>query len=266
MAELRRWAAGVEYQGTRYSGWQWQPDAPSLQRALQEALGKVADHAIELTAAGRTDAGVHALGQVVHFDSPAPRSAYAWLAGANSLLPPELSLRWVQPAAGDFHARFSAVSRRYRYVVLNSRGRGALLADRAAWEARPLDAAAMNEAAQTLVGEHDFSAFRGADCQSRTPMRHLHRIRVCRFREFVVLDVQANAFLQHMVRNITGTLLAVGRGEQPVGWVGELLRGRERARAGVTAPPGGLYFVGPCYPEALGLPEPPEPWFPGALP
>lgn len=261
-----RWVAGVEYHGSRYSGWQVQVGRPSVQGVLEAALSSIANEPISTICAGRTDAGVHALGQVVHFDCRAVRSPYAWLLGSNSRLPPDVSIRWVQPVhcplEGEFSARFSAISRRYRYVIHNDRARSALLAERATWFAHDLDAEAMHEAAQVLVGEHDFSAFRAAECQSTTPMRNMMAIRVWRSRQFVVIDLQANAFVHHMVRNIAGSLLEVGSGRRPVAWIAELLAGRDRGKSGMTAAAQGLYFVGPAYPAEFGLPPPAEPWFP----
>lgn len=259
---MPRWAAGVEYLGSRYCGWQAQAHAPSVQGTLDTALSRVAAHPVETVAAGRTDAGVHGFAQVVHFDSPAPRSAYGWLLGTNSNLPADISLRWLQPVGDDFHARHSARARRYRYVIHNARARSALLAQRAGWVTWPLDAAAMHEAAQALVGEHDFSAFRGAECQSRTPMRRVLDIGVRRHGELVVIDVRANAFLHHMVRNIAGSLIEIGQGRQPRDWLGQLLAGRDRTRAGMNAQAQGLYFVAAEYPEEFGIPPAPEFWLP----
>lgn len=261
---MTRWAAGVEYLGTAYSGWQWQGHAPSVQQQVERALSNVADHELKVTAAGRTDAGVHAYNQVIHFDSEAERAPHAWLFGTNSQLPRDISLRWVQaPADPGFNARYSATARRYRYVMLPARSRSALLADRVAWLVGDLDVESMHRAAQALVGEHDFSAYRDSACQSRTPMRRLDHIEVARIREFVVLEVEANAFLHHMVRNIAGVLMAIGQGKQPQEWARTVLESRERARGGVTADAGGLYFVGPVYPARFGLPPPPAPWLPG---
>ena len=233
-----------------------------MQGALEAALSSVANQPVDTICAGRTDSGVHALGQVVHFDSRAARNPYAWLLGANSHLPPDIALRWVQPVLGDFSARFSAVSRRYRYVIHNDRARSALLAERATWFAHALDAEAMHEAAQALIGEHDFSAFRAAECQSTTPMRKLQTLKVWRSGQFVVIDVRGNAFLHHMVRNITGSLLEVGSHRRPATWIAELLAGRDRSKSGMTAAAQGLYFVGPDYPAEFGLPPQSEPWFP----
>ena len=262
---MQRWAAGVEYRGTAYSGWQAQPHAPSVQQAVEKALSTIANHALSVVCAGRTDAGVHALGQVIHFESEAPRTAYAWLLGSNTQLPRDVSLTWVQPVPFDFHARYGATSRRYRYVIRCGRTRSGLLEDRAGWVIGQLDAPAMHRAAQALVGEHDFSAYRDSDCQAASPVRTVQAVSVRRHEEFVVIDVQANAFLHHMVRNITGTLMAIGLGEQPEAWARTVLEGRVRAKAGVTAEPRGLYFVGPEYPEPFGIPPPPTPWFPGAM-
>lgn len=233
-----------------------------MQGELERALSLVADHAVQTQAAGRTDAGVHAYGQVVHFDSAAPRSVYAWVLGTNSRLPPDISVRWVQPVGAGFSARHSALMRSYRYVVHNHRARSALLAQRATWITPQLDAAAMHCAAQALLGERDFSAYRAAECQSSTPMRFVDAINVWRSGEFVVMDIRANAFLHHMVRNIMGVLLEIGQGRRAESWAGEVLEGRDRSRAGMTAPAAGLYFVGPEYPSQFGLPGPAQPWFP----
>ncbi|HSW12224.1 MAG TPA: tRNA pseudouridine(38-40) synthase TruA [Solimonas sp.] len=259
---MSRWAAGVEYIGTDFRGWQTHTNLRCVQSTLEAALSKVADHAVAITAAGRTDAGVHGLQQVIHFDSEARRSDYAWLLGCNTNLPQDLSLRWVQPVDGRFHARFSARARHYRYVVHNQRARSALLRERAAWWPQRLDAEAMHRSAQLLLGEQDFSAFRDSECQSPTAMRYMRHINVFRRGDFVVMDICANAFLHHMVRNIAGTLAEVGLGKQPVEWVGEVLASRQRTRAGMTAPACGLYFVGPEYPAEFALPERPEPYFP----
>lgn len=259
---MKRWAAGVEYLGTAYAGWQALPGIRSVQATLEAALSTVADHPVRVVAAGRTDAGVHALQQVVHFDSAAERSAYAWLLGTNSCLPPDISLRWLQEVPQDFHARHRAFARRYRYLIHNHPARSASLYQRATWWPRRLDAEAMHAAAQVLVGEHDFSAFRDSQCQSPTPVRLLHSLQIWRRADFVVLDIRANAFLHHMVRNLAGTLAEVGWGRRPAAWVATVLQGADRRLAGRTAAPEGLYFVGPEYPAAYRLPDPPPPWFP----
>ncbi|MDB5987963.1 MAG: truA [Nevskia sp.] len=259
---MTRWAASVEYLGTRFSGWQTQAGRDSVQATLEAALSKVAAHPVSVIAAGRTDAGVHALGQVVHFDSASLRTPYAWVLGSNSNLPPDISLGWIMPVADHFDARRSATLRRYRYVIRNLRARSALLTDRVTWVPQPLDADAMHRAAQALLGEHDFSAFRAAECQSSTPMRKLREIAVFRQHEFVVLDVCANAFLHHMVRNIAGSLIEIGKGRQTEPWAAELLAGRDRTKAAMTAAARGLYFLGPEYPPQYQLPPPARAWFP----
>jgi tRNA pseudouridine38-40 synthase len=256
-----RIAIGVEYDGTGLVGWQSQKDGLSVQRALESALSAVADAPIELTGAGRTDAGVHATGQVAHFDTQAQRLPRAWVLGANTGLPAGIAVRWAREVAGDFHARYSARARSYAYLVLNRDSRPALWRHRAWWVHRPLDAGAMHAAAQYLLGEHDFSAFRAAECQSRTPMRRIDSLAVARLGEWLRIDVTANAFLHHMVRNIVGTLVAVGRGDRPAEWVAEVLAGRDRCQGGATAPAEGLYLVGVDYGAALAAPqsEPPGP-------
>jgi tRNA pseudouridine38-40 synthase len=259
---MKRWAAGVEYFGGAYSGWQTQSDRPSLQAELERALSKVADHPVAVTAAGRTDAGVHALQQVIHFDSQAQRKPYAWTLGVNSNLPPDISLRWACEVPQDFHARFSAVRRSYRYVIHNHHARSALLAGRVGWWTYVLDAEAMHDAGQALVGEHDFSAFRDSQCQSKSPMRQLFSVRVFRAADLLAIDVCGNAFLHHMVRNITGVLAEIGQGRQPRSWAREVLESRDRTEAGMTVPACGLYFVGPEYPAKFSIPAPPTPFFP----
>lgn len=259
---MARWAAGVEYFGSAYGGWQAQQHVASVQSAVEAALGRIANHTLRVTCAGRTDAGVHAAQQVVHFDSDAARTEHQWILGCNSLLPSDVSLRWVQPVSDEFDARRSAHARHYRYVIHNHRARSALLMNRVAWWPQPLDAEAMHRAAQALLGENDFSAFRSAQCQSHTPMRFMRSITVFRRDDFVVMDVCANAFLHHMVRNLIGSLVEAGWGRQPETWMAQLLAGRDRSRAGATAPPDGLTFIGPEYPAAFDLPAPPRPWFP----
>lgn len=260
-----RWAARIEYLGTAYSGWQRLNHIISVQQKLEEALSIIADHPVQVMAAGRTDAGVHGLGQVVHFDTSASRNSLSWTLGANVHLPADISLRWAQVVPDDFHARHRALSRRYRYVFHNSRTRSAVLAGRATFWHYALDAELMQQAAQLLLGERDFSALRDAECQSPTPMRNVMEIAVWRSGEFVVIDIRANAFLHHMVRNIAGTLALVGQGKQPVQWISQVLASRDRRQAGMTAAPDGLYFVGPEYPAHFGLPAPPQPWFPATI-
>ncbi len=249
-----RWAVGIEYAGSAYLVWQRLGHGPSVQASVEEALGRVAAHPVHVVCAGRTDAGVHARCQVVHFDSAADRSPRAWTLGATSALPADIAVRWAQPVADEFHARFSAQSRRYRYRILNRPVRPALEHAFVAWERLPLDATRMHEAARSLLGEHDFSAFRAQACQARHPRRTVLAARVARVGDEVHVEIEANAFLHHMVRNIVGSLLPIGRGEQPIQWLRQLLDGRTRAVAGPTAPPQGLLFLGPRYPVACGMP------------
>lgn len=252
---MMRIALGIEYDGTAYNGWQRQKTGDGVQAHVEAAIAKVADEACEVTCAGRTDTGVHASGQVVHFDTVNERSDRGWLLGINSELPDDINVHWARTVVDDFHARFSAVARRYRYRILNRLARSALHRNRAWWVYQPLDHERMHEAAQALVGEHDFSAFRAAGCRANTPNRDLTDIRVQRDGDWLVLDVRANAFLQHMVRNITGTLAAVGLGEQPVEWVGEVLASCDRKAGGIAAPPQGLTLVAVEYPADFDLPE-----------
>jgi tRNA pseudouridine38-40 synthase len=254
-----RYATGVEYDGGGFRGWQrltqpGQADEDTVQGVLETALSSVADAPVATVCAGRTDAGVHAQCQVVHFDSDAVRDPRAWTLGTTSRLPPSVSVVWCRPVADDFSARFSAIARRYRYRILNRQVRPALGRQWLSWHWRPLDAGAMHRAAQALLGEHDFGAFRSAECEATHGRRELQRIVVSREGEVVTVDVQANAFLHHMVRNIVGSLLEVGAGARPEAWIGELLAGRDRRRAGPTAPADGLVFVGPIYPAIHGLP------------
>lgn len=250
-----RIAVGIEYDGAAFHGWQIQRGVRSVQEAVETALGRVADQRVRLHCAGRTDAGVHALGQVAHFDTTAEREPRGWVLGANAHLPDEVALLWAKPVRSDFHARFSAYSRCYRYVILNRATRPGLFARRVTWVHRTLDADRMNEAGQALVGTHDFSSFRALGCQAKGPVRTISRLQVVRSGDVVELQVAANAFLHHMVRNICGVLLAIGRGDQPVAWAREVLERRDRTQGGVTAPPHGLYFAGVRYPEAYGLPR-----------
>lgn len=251
---MMRYALGVEYVGTAYAGWQAQDHAPGVQSQVESALSRIANAPVSVVCAGRTDAGVHALGQVVHVDVPDPRPDQAWTLGTNTHLPPDVSVRWARSVDDTFHARYSATARRYRYMIHNTRARSAIWATRAAWWHYPLDAEAMDTAARCLVGEHDFSSFRAAECQSRTPWRRIDSIRVWRQAAFVLIEIVANAFVHHMVRNIAGTLLAVGQGRQSIAWVEQVLAARDRRAAGVTAPAGGLYFMQALYPEHYDFP------------
>ena len=252
---MPRLALGIEYDGSAFAGWQFQSHARSVQGELQHALAQVADQPVELVAAGRTDAGVHALEMVAHFDTTAERPLHAWTLGANASVAAEISVLWAHVAAGDFHARHHATARRYHYRVLNRRMRPALERRRVCWIRHELDAARMHEAGQVLVGRHDFSAFRASECQSPSPVRELMELSVERDGPYVDLRVRANAFLHHMVRNIAGSLILVGRGERTAEWLAAVLQGRDRREAGPTAPPDGLYFVGADYPAGFGLPS-----------
>ena len=263
---MPRIALGLEYDGSAFSGWQSQAHASGVQSALEQALSRVADHPVEVVAAGRTDAGVHALMQVVHFDSDAVRSERGWVLGTNTNAPTSISALWAREVSGAFHARYSAFARRYRYVILNRTPRPALAAQRVSWVRDPLDADLMQTAARALIGEHDFTSFRAAECQARTPMRQMHEITVERRGELIVISVLANAFLHHMVRNIAGVLIAIGTGERPVQWAGEVLAARDRKQGGITAPASGLYLAGVRYSEALGLPSEPTTVLPMACP
>ncbi len=249
-----RLALGIEYDGTDFCGWQRLSHERSVQAEVEAALSFVAAHPVEVACAGRTDAGVHARCQVVHFDSDAARSMRAWALGANSRLARDVAVLWACPVADDFHARFCARARRYRYTILNRPVRAALAARFVTWERVPLDADAMQRAAQALIGEHDFSAFRTAACQANSPNRNVREISITRDGDEVRVEIEANAFLHHMVRNIVGSLLPVGRGERSEAWPGELLRGRDRSVAGPTAPASGLAFLAPRYPSEWNLP------------
>ncbi|NOZ51767.1 MAG: tRNA pseudouridine(38-40) synthase TruA [Gammaproteobacteria bacterium] len=250
-----RVALGIEYDGHDFHGWQWQLNAVTVQAVVEEALGVVANHPVRVTCAGRTDTGVHALGQVVHFEAQTQRSERSWVFGCNANLPDSVAVTWARKVEDRFHARFSAKRRRYRYVILNRAVRPTMLVHRVAWEYRPLMVEYMQQAAMSLIGEHDFSAYRAAGCQSKTPVREIYRIDVQRKNELVLLDIEANAFLHHMVRNIAGVLMAIGAGEQSVAWAEQVLQSRDRRAGGVTAPPYGLYLVDVDYPPDFNLPR-----------
>jgi len=259
-----RIALGIEYDGSAFKGWQVQRhQLHTVQAAVEHALSKVAAHPVRVVCAGRTDTGVHAVGQVVHFDTEARREPRNWVLGANVNLPPEVAVTWARPIDERFHARFAAVSRRYRYLILNRATRSSLLARRATWEHRSLDAGAMHQAGQALVGKHDFSSYRAMACQAKSPLRTMHGLGVVRHGDLIEIQVHANAFLHHMVRNIAGVLMAVGRGEKPVDWAAQVLALRDRTLGGVTAAPDGLYLERVNYPAEFLLPEPPAlPWVP----
>jgi tRNA pseudouridine38-40 synthase len=252
---MHKIALGIEYDGSAYCGWQRQSHSPSVQQHVESALSFVADHPVELVCAGRTDTGVHACQQVVHFETDAQRSQRSWMLGANCRLPRDIRILWVQPMAQDFHARFSAIARSYRYIILNSDVPSALFSQKVCWQHHALDSDKMHAAAQQLVGEHDFTSFRAAGCQAKSAIRELQSIEVSRHNELIYIDVRANAFLHHMVRNISGSLIAIGRGEFPNEWLGEVLQARNRKLAAMTATASGLYFLQPYYPVRFELPN-----------
>ena len=250
-----RIALGVEYDGRPYLGWQSQPVGATVQHSLQQALSRIADAPVSVVAAGRTDAGVHALEQVVHFDSTVQRPLSAWVRGVNSELPDSIAVRWAHVVPDEFHARFSAQARSYRYLLINRSVRSAVHAGRAGWFHLPLDIVAMQEAAQYLLGEHDFSAFRAAECQAKSPVKCMNSIDIRRIGETLVFDFSANAFLHHMVRNLVGCLVYVGKGKYPPSWIAEILAGRERRLAAPTFAPDGLYLRSIQYDAKWGLPQ-----------
>jgi tRNA pseudouridine38-40 synthase len=251
-----RIALGIEYDGSHFSGWQMQHHGTrTVQQELERALSVVADEDIQVVCAGRTDTGVHATQQVVHFDTRAIRPDKAWILGVNAHLPDDAACLWTRPVADDFSARFTATARQYRYIILNRPGRPALHSKRVSWRHGDVNVTAMHDAAQVLVGEQDFSAFRSSMCQAEHARRCIHYANVSRHGEYIYIDIEANAFLHHMVRNIVGSLLMVGTGEQSGDWMGQLLAGRDRTQAGPTAPAQGLYLVKVTYPEHCGLPR-----------
>lgn len=253
-----RFALGIDYEGTHYRGWQTQQEGvPSIQSTIEDVLSRIADHPVIIHAAGRTDAGVHASGMVAHFDTHAIRGHKSWLLGSNTWLPKDIALRWIHPVSEDFHARFKAVARRYRYIIFNSGQRSSQLAGKVTWHYHPLNFERMKIAANYLVGQHNFNSFRAVGCQSRNPNRHVHFLNLTKRGSFIILDIQADGFLHHMVRNIAGVLMAIGEGKAEPEWVQELLRVQDRTQGGVTASGSGLYFVDALYPPEFELPKEP---------
>jgi len=255
-----RFALGVEYDGSDFSGWESQPGQRTVQSTLESALSSVANSPVGVVCAGRTDAGVHATAQVVHFDSRVRRAPHEWVLGANSNMSGDVSVCWARPVAESFHARYGAVRRYYRYLIYNRRERSALLRQRAAWERSPLDAASMAAAAEHLLGKHDFSSFRAAGCQAKNALRTVASLGVQRRGELIFIDIAANAFLQHMVRNVAGVLLEIGKGKRQPEWARELLEARDRTLGAATAPPQGLYLTRIDYPPEHGLPAVSPEW------
>ncbi len=250
-----RIALGVEYDGGRFAGWQSQPDMPTVQDALQAALSSIAGQPISVIAAGRTDTGVHALEQVVHFDTDVERPLTAWVRGANGLLPPSVAVQWAHRVPAEFHARFSAQARSYQYILINRPTRSAVHHGKVGWFHAPLDVDLMREAARCLLGEHDFSAFRASECQAKSPVKTLARLDISKEGDTIVFDLTANAFLHHMVRNIVGCLVYVGKGKHPPQWVKQVLEGRDRKQAAPTFMPDGLYLRHISYDATWGLPQ-----------
>lgn len=250
-----RYALGIEYDGTRYCGWQRQNNGIGVQQRVEEALSKIANEPIEVICAGRTDTGVNATNQVVHFDTNQIRKDVSWTLGVNTNLPADIAVSWVKQVSDEFHARFSATARNYRYIIYNSRLRSAILNNGISFCHQPLDENLMHQAAQLLVGRHDFTSYRTVHCQSHSAIRTLYHINVTRLNNYVVIDVKGNAFLHHMVRNIAGSLMEVGQGDRPVSWIKEVLEAKNRCVAGMTAASAGLYFVDVDYPEEFGIPK-----------
>lgn len=250
---MTRYALGIEYDGSAFHGWQAQPHGLTVQDQLEQALSLIAGQTIRVHCAGRTDAGVHALNQVVHFDSPVVRPAPAWVRGTNAHLPAQIAVRWAQSVAADFHARFDARSRSYCYLLHNHPVRPAIFHGRLGWHHRPLDAARMHAAAQVLLGEHDFSAFRAAECQAKSAIKTMLYADVRRHHEFILFEFRAHAFLQHMVRNLVGALIEIGNGRQSMDYMAQLLASRDRRRAAPTFSPAGLYLKAVTYDAHHGL-------------
>ncbi len=249
-----RIALGIEYNGSQFHGWQTQENITTVQQTLEAALSKVADRPIRTVCAGRTDTGVHATNQVIHFDTQTFRDNHAWVLGTNSYLPKTISVHWAKNIDISFHARFSALSRRYQYFIYNHITRPSLLHHLVTWINKPLDERKMHEAAQIFIGEHDFTSFRGTGCQSRTAYRHVFVVEVNRYHDFIKIDIIANSFLHHMVRNIVGVLIEIGQARKPTAWCQEVLKAQDRSLAAKTAKPHGLYLTGVKYGDTFELP------------
>jgi len=253
---IQRIALGVEYDGYGFSGWQAQKDGVlTVQGAVEAALSTVADEPVRVICAGRTDTGVHAAEQVVHFETEVERTNRSWVYGANANLPDNVCILWAKPVSSEFHARFSARRRRYQYVIFNRHVRPTYLAHRTTWEYRPLNESRMQQAANYLIGKHDFNAYRAVGCQAKSPVREVYSLNVTRKNEFVFIDIEANAFLHHMVRNIAGVLMDVGAGKCDPVWAQEILNTQDRTQGGMTAPSAGLYLTGVSYEDEFDLPQ-----------
>jgi len=259
-----RLALGISYHGQAYEGWQSQPSGRTVQDRLEDALGQFAAQPISTLCAGRTDAGVHGLMQVVHFDTPLEREEFSWVRGTNRFLPPDIAVQWAKPVPDAFHSRASALSRRYAYVVLESAVRPSVDASRVGWVFRPLAVQPMREAAALLIGQHDFTSFRASACQAKSPVKSMKRIEITRRGAYWRFEFEADAFLHHMIRNLMGCLLAIGQGHRPVQWMAEVLAARDRDAAAPTFSPDGLYFLGPVYAPEWNLPTrtPAYDWLP----
>lgn len=249
-------ALGIEYAGCNYFGWQKQAISPTIQEILESALSEIADQHINVYCAGRTDTGVHAIQQVVHFETSSLREPHAWVLGTNTKLPKDIAVTWALNIDDDFHARFSAENRTYQYLILNRRARPAIFNGLVTWECRQLDFDKMKEASECFIGNHDFTSFRAVACQANTPVRTVHKFEINRLDDWFVITICANAFLHHMVRNIAGVLMAIGLGKEEVNWATDVLAAKDRTVGGITAPPDGLYLVNIKYPERYAIPNP----------
>ena len=250
-----RIALGIEYDGRAFCGWQFQDHSPSVQEVVEKALSKVADHFVRVVCAGRTDTGVHATEQIIHFDTEVTRESYQWVKGVNANLPGSVTILWAQEVSDEFHARFKAFRRAYRYVIFSRKVRPSYLNGLVTWDYRTFDEQLMQEAANHLIGEHDFSSYRALGCQAKSPVRTIYQFNITRQGDFIFLDIEANAFLHHMVRNIAGVLMTIGSGEQQADWAKEVLELKDRTLGGITASPDGLYLVRVDYPEEFVLPK-----------
>ncbi|RDH84850.1 MAG: tRNA pseudouridine(38-40) synthase TruA [endosymbiont of Galathealinum brachiosum] len=249
-----KFALGIEYDGSKFAGWQMQKHGTrTVQECVEIALSSVANQPVQVVCAGRTDTGVHAVGQVVHFECDSPRQEKAWVMGVNTQLPDDVSSIWAQPVAEDFSARFSATARQYRYIILNRQARPAVLNKKVTWKHGGFNVEAMHQAAQALLGEQDFTSFRSSACQAEHAMRNVHWVNVSREGDYIYIDIKANAFLHHMVRNIVGSLIMVGQEVKAVSWMADLMRCKDRNQAGPTAPADGLYLVNVSYPQESGI-------------